>query len=572
MISNKIIVKEFFMELVYLWVEGYKNIEKQGFNFSPNFECEFIPVYENDKLSEKSELKITPKENPLKDFFGKDINITAIVGENGSGKSSIIHELAKLREDEKCKKLNSIIYSYDDKSGKLKRVINKENVFNIILYDDNLKNTSIRFSHATFDKNFDEALGLSTDKEQRDISFAHLVNSNNIDFKDIFSFFPTHLQLIINDKINDLFQFIDFVTINEQKIKITETEKNSNCEFLRRNLNFVLQKIKKRDNFIESLREYLYIRYFIYGLSRNLENHYFYEKFKENIIEKNYEMNYQSFISFISDEKFIKSKNSTLFEKIPNVLSEHILGDGTFEINLKKVDILDLIRNLFMKLFKTNFFTEIKNERIYFNDLSSGEQHLLTFFSKLHYILDRLEMKKNIYIVLDEPETKLHPNWNKKLVQYLLKFVECARFLKNKKVHFIITTHSPFILSDLPKENIIFLEKGKQVYPFDDGKQTFGANIHTLLSHGFFMKDGLMGEFAKSKIDDVIKYLNNDKKSTITTDKDAQNIINIIGEPIIKRELQRMLDSKRLSKIDKIDEIEKQIEELQKELKKIKND
>ncbi|MDZ7818513.1 MAG: hypothetical protein U5K55_07810 [Aliarcobacter sp.] len=36
----------------------------------------------------------------------------------------------------------------------------------------------------------------------------------------------------------------------------------------------------------------------------------------------------------------------------------------------------------------------------------------------------------------------------------------------------------------------------------------FGANIHTLLSHGFFMKDGLMGEFAKGKIDLAIKYLN----------------------------------------------------------------
>ena len=32
MISNKIIAKEFFMELVYLWVEDYKNIQKQGFN------------------------------------------------------------------------------------------------------------------------------------------------------------------------------------------------------------------------------------------------------------------------------------------------------------------------------------------------------------------------------------------------------------------------------------------------------------------------------------------------------------------------------------------------------------
>lgn len=80
-----------------------------------------------------------------------------------------------------------------------------------------------------------------------------------------------------------------------------------------------------------------------------------------------------------------------------------------------------------------------------------------------------------------------------------------------------------------------------------------------------------MGEFAKSKIDDVINYLNN-KESQINNNEDTQNIINIIGEPIIKRELQRMLDSKRLSKIDKIDIIEKQIEELQKELKKIKND
>ena len=86
------------------------------------------------------------------------------------------------------------------------------------------------------------------------------------------------------------------------------------------------------------------------------------------------------------------------------------------------------------------------------------------------------------------------------------------------------------------------------------------------------MKDGLMGEFAKSKIDDVIKYLNNDIKTTITTDKDAENIIDIIGEPIIKRELQRMLKNKmELSKVDKIDKIEKDIKELQKKLEEYKN-
>ena len=155
----------------------------------------------------------------------------------------------------------------------------------------------------------------------------------------------------------------------------------------------------------------------------------------------------------------------------------------------------------------------------------------------------------------------------RKLSQLVIK----SNLLDNKqKLNLVFATHSPFILSDLPKESIIFLEKGKQVYPFEDGKQTFGANIHTLLSHGFFMKDGLMGEFAKSKIDDVIKYLNNDKKSTITTDKDAQNIIDIIGEPIIKRELQRMLKNKmELSNKTEIDTIKDKIKLLTERLEKL---
>ena len=85
------------------------------------------------------------------------------------------------------------------------------------------------------------------------------------------------------------------------------------------------------------------------------------------------------------------------------------------------------------------------------------------------------------------------------------------------------------------------------------------------------MQDGLIGEFAKSKIDDVINYLNNNK-TTIKDNDEAQNIINIIGEPIIKRQLQKMMDSKRLNKVDKIDDIEKQIIKLQNELKDIKND
>ena len=67
------------MELVYLWIKEYKNIKRQGFNFSPRFKCEF----------DGENLTITENEDYVS-IFPDNINITAIVGENGSGKSSAL--------------------------------------------------------------------------------------------------------------------------------------------------------------------------------------------------------------------------------------------------------------------------------------------------------------------------------------------------------------------------------------------------------------------------------------------------------------------------------------------------
>ena len=130
--------------------------------------------------------------------------------------------------------------------------------------------------------------------------------------------------------------------------------------------------------------------------------------------------------------------------------------------------------------------------------------------------------------------------------------------------NFIFASHSPFLLSDLQKQDCIFLSKNEKDKNDLEKKQTFGANIHTLLSDAFFMADGLQGKYSELIINELIGYLNEGKKTEkINSNEDAQKYINIMGEPILKRQLQKMLDSRRLSKIDEIDLLRRRIEELE---------
>jgi predicted nucleotidyltransferase len=74
-----------------------------------------------------------------------------------------------------------------------------------------------------------------------------------------------------------------------------------------------------------------------------------------------------------------------------------------------------------------------------------------------------------------------------------------------------------------------------------------------------------MGEFAKGKIDKAIRLLNQEKLDEKEL-KYCEQIISIVGEPIVKNQLQRMLDSKRLKKVDEIDAIKKSMEAMQQRL------
>jgi ABC-type dipeptide/oligopeptide/nickel transport system ATPase subunit len=106
------------MALVYLWVEEYRNIKKQGFNFSPRFKCHYDETTNELTINENREYV---------SIFPENINVTAIVGENGSGKSSVL-EVINNNEFAfvlfMCKN-RFILYDYKSPPQKLKVSIDK---------------------------------------------------------------------------------------------------------------------------------------------------------------------------------------------------------------------------------------------------------------------------------------------------------------------------------------------------------------------------------------------------------------------------------------------------------------
>jgi hypothetical protein len=78
------------------------------------------------------------------------------------------------------------------------------------------------------------------------------------------------------------------------------------------------------------------------------------------------------------------------------------------------------------------------------------------------------------------------------------------------------------------------------------------------------MKDGLMGEFAKSKISKILNFLNGTNKFIDTPINQIKPTIELIGEDFLREKLLKMYDEKFKikSKDDEIKELKAEIERL----------
>lgn len=270
--------------------------------------------------------------------------------------------------------------------------------------------------------------------------------------------------------------------------------------------------------------------------------------------------------------------------------------------------------------------------------LSAGQYAKLSFLARLHWFLegDEEEIKhynelaqdqvfsredvlldnETALIFIDEGEIYYHPEWQRKYIKTLLEMANG----QDKKVQIVITTNSPFMISDILSEDITYLSDNDTKEQARERRTacTLGQNIHKLLRDNFFMSCTI-GEYAREVIENLIFCLREDKereeegkdpaerngdpaqkeKGMTMKERDEQRkkeideimgiyfdgdergyntfrlLIDQIGEPVYKESLRKMLDLSSFAKEERaikrqIEELEAAQKELQEKINKLK--
>lgn len=202
--------------------------------------------------------------------------------------------------------------------------------------------------------------------------------------------------------------------------------------------------------------------------------------------------------------------------------------------------------------------------------MSTGEYSLFSMFARIYSAINKIPIvnRKEIMILFDEIDSSFHPSWQQKILNEIVNFLKLL--YPEVKFQIILTTHSPVLLSDIPRQNVIFF-KTESIE--EEHEQTFAANIANLYYDSFFMKKGSIGNLAHKCIENLINAMNiviEEKNSNIEerrkmlVDKfyelqhltiedfnaeqykekvyQIRNLINSVGEIIWKYKLNELFD------------------------------
>ena len=274
---------------------------------------------------------------------------------------------------------------------------------------------------------------------------------------------------------------------------------------------------------------------------------------------------------------FIKENEGKFFYE-----SEKKRNKPTTDFKFQKEDLLpppiaDVTLMIVKREDKKTFESNPKSVGLIpFTGLSSGERqiaytlgnvlyHLINLNSTLHDVSiekEHLSFLKyhHVCMLMDEVELYYHPDLQRKFVKLLLDSITSVPLDNIYDINITLVTHSPFVLSDIPQNNILCLQKGERE---NQRGQTFGANIVDMLNESFFLQ-GTIGDIAQSCINEVVEFYFKHRRyqESLRENENKQGwhinmglakkfeewrskfdyVTSIIGEEYLQKELREMYD------------------------------
>lgn len=562
------------MELAYIWVKNFRNIESQGFNISSKLLFNY-----NEK-----ENKVTVKKNPnyVKNFFGKNIsNVTGIVGKNASGKTNLL-ELINYIMNEGRSRINSpfiVVYSQGDKhfgqyyklkepnakSISFSEYTNINDYFNIVYFSNVFDGRRHGFSELTID--------LSSNKILINQFSENVLTNYKKEIREQLEFFKEDTFELLGNRIRLKPNYVELTSPTWTNIRTRAIQFDKAIQKLTRDESFNGLKnltLEFRKKISSSNSDYT-LPYFTVFL---LFVDYLTNKYIKDKESKMQDISNESFIlkEVKSDIKILalddlaQSRINEMHSQIIEIILPHFQNTyGGAETLLSFVNNIDnyngaferqenegsrtVTKLRFISSFNTlaekfiyGYLSATTNNTLTYNidwgGISSGNKAFINLFSRFNSIKDKIK-HRNILITIDEGDLYFHPKWQVEYFDVLIKIL--PKIFNAKNIQLILTTHSPFLVSDLPKDNILFIESDGpinfRVIPHSEIKgETFGGNIGELYLDAFFMEGRLISDFAAWKIKGVIERVKNK-----TTDEEDLKVIEMIGDSLIREQLKSML-------------------------------
>ncbi|GAB4019152.1 AAA family ATPase [Spirosoma koreense] len=567
------------MKICYIWVESFRNFKNFGFNLSSEYKFNYS--VEENFISLK-------KENILpNDFFGERIiDVIGIIGKNGAGKSNAVELLCKILKGSKTTMQSDffIIAEIEYSLVCYCSFSNRENPHTDSRIRIEEYTGSVNPLKVVYFSNVFDGRKIEFNKEVADISVNKL-SSRNLFYREKWvSDFEKQIKFVNSKAFLNL--NIDLPTQVQLTSKVWSSRfntsagryihsKSNNIIDLKKVFRERLREVKAESKFIHLIRYGYFLDMIesVYRKARNAndKNLEHIEKLLEKIIPSllNLKTEYiaeslidfiqENIVFFITDQlnKDVKKSGQKEFYDIREKILKQLSFLKEIKNSLKDVEIVYNVEGsrskeveFFSIMYKSRDSKEFINDFVFlfgqsnffeinWIGISSGHKAYLNLFSSIYQEI-RFTRSYNLLICIDEGDLYLHPLWQ---TEFFNKLITVLPKIYPGDIQLVLTSHSPFLLSDLPNQNITILDKdavGSSIDAIDLKTKTFGGNLYELYSEPFFLGQKRTSDFAYKKI----KYLINKAEDKNVSKEEKQELIRLaklVGDEIIQYRIKKLL-------------------------------